>query len=288
MTRPSFDPRVTPARDDLAAAHLRGEIAAPRYAEGHMMTVTSPRAPMKGKPDAAASMTSELLFGESFTVYDSADGWAWGQAGHDGYVGYVPAASLGPVAVAATHRVSSLATHIYPAPDLKLPPLMPLYLGSPVAVAGPGEKGFLPLASGGFVYAAHLAALDTKVPDLTALAESFLDAPYLWGGRTVAGIDCSGLVQQVMLAAGVACPRDSDQQAAALGQGLPDDASLARGDLVFFPGHVGIMLDEVHLLHANATHMAVTVDPLEVVAGIVARELAPGRPAVTARRRLRN
>lgn len=250
------------------------------------MTVACSRAAMKARPDPAAPLASELLFGEEFAVYDLADGWAWGQAAHDGYVGYVPADCLAPMAARITHRVARPATHLYPAPDLKTPPLMPLYLGSAVAVAGEPEKGFVPLASGGYVYAAHLAPKGTYVADPTALAESLLAAPYLWGGRTVAGIDCSGLVQQALLAAGIPCPRDSDQQAASVGRLLSEDVQLARGDIVFFPGHVGIMVDDARLLHANATHMAVTVDPLDAVIEIVARGLAPGKPPVTARRRL--
>lgn len=250
------------------------------------MTVACSRAAMKARPDPAAPLASELLFGEEFAVYDLADGWAWGQAAHDGYVGYVPADCLAPMAARITHRVSRPATHLYPAPDLKTPPLMPLYLGSAVAVAGEPEKGFVPLASGGYVYAAHLAPKGTYVADPTALAESLLAAPYLWGGRTVAGIDCSGLVQQALLAAGIPCPRDSDQQAASVGRLLSEDVRLARGDIVFFPGHVGIMVDDARLLHANATHMAVTVDPLDAVIEIVARGLAPGKPPVTARRRV--
>lgn len=282
------DPRVTPARPDLAAAHLEGKVAAPRYVEGREMTVTVALAALKGRPDAAASMTSELLFGESFTVYDIAGGWAWGQAAHDGYVGYMEARCLGPAALPPTHWVARLSTHLYPAADLKTPPLTALYLGSRVRVVGEAVKGFVAVDGGGFVYAAHLRPLDADdVPDPTALAESFLGAPYLWGGRTVAGIDCSGLVQQVMMAACIPCPRDSDQQAAAVGERLAEEEALARGDIVFFPGHVGIMVDALRLLHANATHMAVTIDPLETVAGIVAKDLEPGRPVITARRRLR-
>ncbi len=282
----SFDPRITPVRADLAAAHLRGQVSAPRYAEGQAMTIAASRAAMKGRPDPAASRTSELLFGEGFTVYDCADGWAWGQAAHDGYVGYIPADCLAPAGMPATHMVARLATHIYPAPDLKTPPVMPLYLGSRVRVEGEPVKGFAPVNGGGFVYAAHLRPLDAPPADPLAVAESFLGAPYLWGGRTVAGIDCSGLVQQALLAAGIPCPRDSDQQAASVGRLLSEDVRLARGDIVFFPGHVGIMVDDARLLHANATHMAVTVDPLDAVIEIVARGLAPGKPPVTARRRL--
>lgn len=284
------DPRLTPARPDVAAAHLRGLVAAERFVTGTMHWVRHPRAALMATADVAAALASELLFGEDFIVYDAADGWAWGQAPRDGYVGYVRADALtaleGTPGALATHMVRVPASHLYPVPDLKRPPLQPLYATSLVAVAAdaPAENGFLPLLTGGWVFAAHLQPLAALGGDHTAAAERFLEAPYLWGGRTAAGIDCSGLVQAALFLSGMSSPRDSDQQAAMLGAELAPETALERGDLVFFPGHVGIMLDPVRLLHANATHMAVTIDPLAEVIAIVGKTSA--RP-VTARRRLK-
>lgn len=279
----SFDPRVTPVRADLAAASLRGRIAAPRYVEGRPMTVTASRTALKSTPDPEGALATELLFGEGFMVYEERDGWAWGQSTGDGYVGYVAAAALGPAAPAPSHWVSALASHVYAEPDFKRPPVSALFFTSPVTVAGEAERKFLPLASGGFVHHSHLTPLGAWQPDHVAVALRFLGAPYVWGGRTVAGLDCSALIQLALSATGRPCLRDSDQQAATVGRDLQADEKLRRGDIVYFPGHVGIMIDADHILHANATHMAVTVDPLAEVIDIVAR--TSDHP-VAARRRL--
>nr|WP_279347143.1 C40 family peptidase [Govania unica] len=247
-----------------------------------MWQVSTPRAPLKSRPEDGASYASELLFGESFTVYDDESSWAWGQAAADQYVGYVPSAALGHLP-AATHWVAALSSHVYPGPDLKLPPLMPLYLGSRVALQSTvPDKGFLPLASGGWVFAAHVRPLGDWAMDFVLEAERFLGAPYHWGGRSVAGIDCSGLVQMALSATGRDCARDTDQQAASIGRPVSLSEPRTRGDIVFFPGHVGIMLDATQLLHANATHMAVTINPLDEVIAIVAK--TAGEPVSGIRR----
>lgn len=279
---PLSDPRLTPARDDLAAAHLEDKLDAPRYVEGEARQASLNSLPLTLTPDPAAEMATELLFGERFTVYDTADGWAWGQAAADGYVGYVPAEALGPAGGAPTHHVSVLLSHIYPAPDLKSRPLMQIPMGAPLALQpGDAEKGFRELHSGGWVYAWHLTPVGQAWGAPLQVALRFLGAPYLWGGRTAAGIDCSGLVQIALMASGRACPRDTDMQAA----GLPGYVTLPAhtppegGDIVYFPGHVGFMVDGQNLLHANATHMAVTIDPLAEVIEIIKTET--DKPPVT-------
>lgn len=262
-----FDPRVTPARPDLAAAHLQGRVHADRFVAGMDHRVIAGRAAMTAAPDPTAAMTTELLFGEPFTVYEEREGWAWGQAGRDGYVGYIAAAALG-APTAPTHWLAAPVSHLYPAPDLKQPPLMPLYLGSLVTVAaGAPVKGFIEVA-GGWLYVRHLRPLRQWADDPLAVAHQFLGAPYLWGGRTWTGVDCSGLVQMALLATGVAVQRDTDMQVKTLGAAV-DAAERRRGDLVYFPGHVGWLVDRDNLLHANATHMAVTINPLDQVLGIV-------------------
>lgn len=274
-----FARRLTPARADLAAARLAGRVEAARFAEGRPARVTAPLLDLTLEPAAAAGLATQLLLGEAFTVYeDRADGLAWGQAGRDGYVGYVAAAGLGPAGAAAGRRVTALASHRYGAPSAKARVAGPIPFLAEVEVVGE-EAGFAALAGGGFVPAQHLAPW---TGDAAAAAERFLGAPYLWGGRSAAGVDCSGLVQLALAAAGIAAPRDSDMQAALAGQALAEDAPALRGDLVFWRGHVGMMLDPETLIHANGHHMAVVREPLETAAGRIA---AGGGGPITGRRR---
>ena len=273
-----FDSRVTPARPDLAAAHLRGVVDAPRYVEGSPRQIAQASAPLRRAPERDAPLETEALFGETVVVYDEREGSAWVQLDRDGYVGYLPLFALGPPC-RHTHRVAALRTHVYPGPSIKLAPLMALSLGARLAIAG-HEGDFAVTADGRFVWARHLADADSHERDFVAVAEKFLNAPYLWGGRTSEGIDCSGLVQAGLTAAGVAAPRDSDMLEA-LGERLP--AAHARGDLVFWKGHVGVMRDAGTLIHANAWHMAVVSEPL---AEARARIAANGGGNVTSVRRL--
>ena len=229
-------------------------------------------------PDPEAERATQLLLGERFMVYETRpDGLAWGQCATDGYVGYVAAAALGPDR-ADGRRVGALWSHRYAAPSVRAPVLGELpFLADVEAAADAG--GFARLGDGGFAPAAHLAAPEG---DAAAQAARFLGAPYLWGGRSARGLDCSALVQLAHLAVGAPAPRDSDMQAALLGEELPDDAPLRRGDLIFWRGHVGILLDAETLLHANAHHMAVTAEPLSEA---VARIAASGGGPPTMRRR---
>lgn len=282
----AFDPRTTPARPDLAAAHLRGTVEAERFAEPTDAVVCTPVAPVSAKPDGTAAMTSQLLFGERFAVYDADGQWAWGQGALDGYVGYVPRSCLeDPAAIGLgvpTHRVCALSTHVYAEPHFKARPGAALPAGARIAVTG-AEAGFARLGPGGYAPLRHLAPLDRPVADWVAEAERFVGVPYLWGGRSSTGLDCSGLVQLALQAADIACPRDSDQQQAALGRPLARAERLARGDLVFWKGHVGMMVSPTRLLHANIHHMAAAIEPL---AEARRRIRAAGEGDVTARRRL--
>ncbi len=262
MARP--DPRTTPARPDLAAAHLEGRVAAARFVEPRAMLVCVPAAPVTAEADGAAEMTSQLLFGERFDMLDDDGHWAWGQSALDGYVGYVPRSCLdAPEILGAegpTHRVAAPSTHVYPEPAFKARPAGGVPYGARIAVAG-AEDGFARLAAGGFVPERHIAPLGAPA-DPVAEAERLLGVPYLWGGRTSLGVDCSGLVQVALQAAGIDCPRDSDQQEAALGRPLAPGERPRRGDLVFWKGHIGILLNGTRLLHANLHHMAVAAEPL--------------------------
>lgn len=264
------DPRVHPYREDLAASYLRGRVDADRFIDGVPCQIRSGFAAVKEEPSFEARQSTELLFGEAFTVLDERDGWAWGQNGTDGYVGWLRVEALDADMTVPTHKVSALRTFVQPEPDLKLPFVDVLSMGARVVVTG--EKGdWRQVDGGGWVHVRHLAPVAEDAPDFVAVAERFVGTPYLWGGRTSIGIDCSGLVQVALLAAGVHCPRDSDQQAAAIGDLVSTDGSgveYRRGDLVFLPGHVGIMTDATTLLHANAFHMQVVSEPL---ADVVAR-----------------
>ena len=282
MNSASCDPRLTPVRPDLAAARLRGLVDAPRYAEGRAMQVVEASAPLRRQPSPDAPLETEALFGETLTLYDESEGWAWVQLERDRYVGFLPRASLGGP-TEPSHRVSALRTHAYPGPSVKLPPRLALSLGARVTIART-EGDFAVSADGLWLWARHLAEVGTREPDFVAVAEKFLESPYLWGGRTSEGIDCSGLAQTALTAAGIAAPRDSDMQAT-LGEevALDGPAPLTRGDLVFWKGHVGIMRDPQSLLHANGFHMKVVSEPLEEARGRIA---ASGGGAVTGVRRV--
>jgi cell wall-associated NlpC family hydrolase len=259
---PGFDPRITAARPDLADAALRGRVTAARYVAGEDFRVTAGAAPVRTEPRGDASLATEALHGEIVRVFDEHEGWAWGQLRADGYVGWLPAAALGPVDPAPTHRVAALRTFVFPGPSIKLPPVETLSLGAECAVEA-GDGPLVRLVSGGFVPAVHLAPREARADDFVAVAERFVGTPYLWGGKTSLGIDCSGLVQVALAATGIDGPRDSDMQAAALGVPVADvtAADLHRGDLVFWPGHVAIARGDGTLVHANAHHMAVAVEP---------------------------
>ena len=278
---PLPDPRVNAWRADLADIALRGRVDAPRYAApvAHRLTAPAPHT-MRLSPAADAVAVSELLPGERFDVIDIAGGWAWGFSATDHYVGYVEADVLGEGALAAAHRVAVPLALAFAAPDIKTPVRRLLPLNAPVAAQPAGEK-FLRTAEGDYVHRRHLADVGCVADDPVAVAMSFAGTPYRWGGRTRLGIDCSGLVQTALHACGIACPRDSDMQALTLGDAA--DGELRRGDIVFFPGHVGIMVDGKQLLHANAFHMSTLVESL---ADVVARLAPDHAEPVTAVRRL--
>ncbi|MBV9522927.1 MAG: C40 family peptidase [Alphaproteobacteria bacterium] len=258
----NFDPRLTPARPDLAARYLEGKVAAGRFVDGETREVIDPQVPVRRLPSPDALLDTEALMGERVTVYETSDeGWAWGQLDADGYVGFIPASGLAAPGPAATHRVSALRTLVFPASSLKLPPIGALPLGARVAVVRT-EGRFALTASGGWVPAQHLASADSREPDFVAVAERFLGTPYLWGGKTGLGLDCSGLVQVALTACGIACPRDTYMQVTALGEPVAD-GTRRRGDLIFWKGHVAIARDEKTMIHANAFHMAVAIEPIE-------------------------
>jgi cell wall-associated NlpC family hydrolase len=276
-----LDPRLTPARADLAARCLEGKVAAARFVDGEVREVVEPQVPVRRAPAFDAPLDTEALMGERVTVFEtSEEGWAWGQLGIDRYVGFMPASGLAPPGPAPTHRVGAVRTLVFPGPSIKLPPLATLPFGATLAIVRADER-FAVTASGGHVPARHLAPVERRETDFVAVAERFLGTPYLWGGKTSLGLDCSGLVQVALAACGVACPRDSDMQEAALGAAVAG-APPRRGDLMFWKGHVAIVRDEATLVHANGFHMAVAIEP---IAAAIAR-IRPADGAVTSIRRI--
>lgn len=274
----TVDPRLTLARPEVADVRLRDVVAAARYAERQRMQVTAEIVDVRGTPDGA-SLVTQFLHGEVVDALEVSDGLLLGQSLTDGYVGYCAAAALTPVGPPPTHRIIVPWSQIFPEPTLKRIPTGGLPYMARVVVLDQAE-GYARLGPGAWIPAQHLETLETVAGDFVAIAETLLGVSYLWGGRSADGLDCSALVQLSLERAGVACPRDSDQQAR---EGAEVEGPLRRGDLVFWMGHVGIMQDAERLLHANMHHMRVVSEPLDTA---VARIAASPTGPVTARRRL--
>ena len=276
---PAFDPRLTPARPDLAASHLRGKVEAARFVEGTIQEVIVGQTPVRDGPSHGATQITEALMGERVTVYEFNDeGWAWGQLDTDGYVGWLPANALVSLREEPTHVVTALRTFAFPGPSIKLPPVAMPPLGGRITILR--KERPLSVAAIGYVPNGHVARIGWLETDFVEVAERFAGTPYLWGGKTNYGIDCSGLVQVSLNACGIACPRDSDMQEAALGTVVENDG-LQRGDLLFWKGHVAIARDDATLVHANAFHMAVTIEPVE---DVLARASESGSQVTSIRR----
>jgi cell wall-associated NlpC family hydrolase len=274
----ALDTRLFAARPDLADIRLKGRYNAKHFVEGMPAQCAVPVAGVFRSPSDDAMQLTQMLLGETLRVFERAGDWAWVQLDGDGYVGYVRRAAFSDAITKPTYKVTVPLAHLYREPNIKTQPAIAVTMNAALTVTGTSGD-FHMLASRRYIYAVHTSTADAS--DFVAVAEQFLHAPYLWGGKTVLGIDCSGLVQTALKACGVAAPRDSDMQERGLGADVSDETR-QRGDLIFWKGHVGIMQDSNTLLHANGHHMQVVSEPLQMALELIA---AKGS-AVTAVKRL--
>ena len=256
------DPRLTPARPDLAAKYLEGKIAAARFVTGEEFMISDAIAPLRERPSSDATLLTQALMGERVTIYDrNGEGFAWGQLNGDGYVGWLPDRALAKPTGKPTHKIIALRTFAFPGPSIKLPPVETLVMGATLTVER-DDGAFAVTRDGWYLPRRHVGNIDHRAEDFVAVAEQFAGTPYLWGGKSSLGIDCSGLVQVSLNAAGTGCPRDSDMQQDGLGRELDtaETKKLRRGDLIFWKGHVAIARDADSVVHANAHHMATVIE----------------------------
>lgn len=271
------DSRITPIRGDLADIKLAGDFFAPHYAMAKTAHCILPSAIISNAAHDIA--ISEIIYGEKFAILDVSGGYAWGYSLHDDYVGYVPMEALAIGDNSPTHQISSRGALIFHAPSIKSTIINHLPMGAKLAATPTDDPNFYQSA-GGFIHKRHISAIGKTQYDSAALAAQCMGAPYLWGGRSGFAMDCSGLVQMILGLQGINIPRDSDMQHK-IGKAIADDAPLGRNDIIFFPGHVGIMSDSENIIHANAHWMQVKREPL---ADVVAR--IDGDERIIARRRL--
>ena len=277
------DPRMTPARPDLAAKYLEGKVEAARFVTGEEFEISDAIAPLRNAPSPDAELATQALKGERATIYDrNSEGWAWGQLSSDGYVGWLPDRALVKPSGPPTHKVTAIRTFAFPGPSIKLPPVTSLLMGTTIIVTRQ-DGAFAVTREGWYLPLPHVGDISDHADDFVAVAERFVGTPYLWGGKSSLGIDCSGLVQVSLNAAGTGCPRDSDMQQDGLGRALDlaETKKLQRGDLIFWKGHVAIARDANTLIHANAHHMATAV---EATSDAIARIKAAGSEITSIKR----
>ena len=261
-----LDPRLHAYRPDLADEALRGQVEASRFVRGSLKRIVAPVAALYKIPDTLSERQSECLFGEDVKVFEEKNGFCWVQAQQDGYVGYIEQSKIGSIGNHPTHRVNVPRTFQYRDADLRSPMISPLSMGSRISVVGEAETRdthYAKLDNGSFVVFNHITPVSTVEDDYVTIAESFIHTPYLWGGKSGLGIDCSGLVQLALMMTGRTVLRDTDMQQATIGKDIAPENGLQRGDLVFWKGHVAIMVDSGTLIHANGASMDVRKENLD-------------------------
>ena len=258
-----LDPREFAFRPTIAASYLQGIVAADQFSDGVVCSVTESVLPLKNKPNDQAERASEMLFGEKFIVYERQGAWAWGQSQTDGYVGFVKINGLSDQPASPTHEIKELKTFVYQRPDIKSPVIKELSMGSRVSLKEKGEN-FICLKEGGWIVKKHVVELNIKEASFIAVAKKYIGTPYLWGGRSSNGLDCSALVQLSLSRVGILAPRDTDQQEETVGCFCgKNPEGIEKGDLLYTQGHVAISSGRDLVLHANVHHMRVVEEPLQ-------------------------
>ena len=246
-----FDQRITPIRNDLASNLYIGSVRRKKYVEGIVHTVVSSHSPIYNKKNS--QLSTQLLFGERCKVFETLKGWSWVQSLRDDYVGYTPSKNLKKLKLKPTHKVKSLRTFIYIKPNIKSKILSYLSFNSLVKISST-KYGFCKIQNLGWCPSSDLSKISEKKFNIVNLARQFLNTPYYWGGRDSYGIDCSGLIQNIMQMNNIDFPRDTDMQEDFCTRSLLRK-NLKAGDLVFWKGHVALMTEKKKIIHANAHHM---------------------------------